>query len=266
MASQPAKSDPLPTDVRDHSDEPISAIVRQFTQEELDFEAIRGKVDDNVALRLMNGYRLSLRTLLKFHLDEWAPNEDELSGYVPTFGQAISRFTDEDLSLLSEYQKPTILISPPHKTFRDLMGALAYHHEPGTKMGPVVGELNTIDWGSDNEFRPYIAEAISNVTPKHDITSQPLGGRMGRRYELRKHAECGMDNRLYTLLAMQSIVRGQMIDQKTFTILDGEPIVAARYAAKGECKDGQPSVEWISLEDPVSVRGRFRRVLRGNRS
>ena len=265
MASQPVKFGPLPPEVRDQSDEPVSAVVRQFTQEELDLGALRGKVEDNLAVRLMHGYRLGLQTLLRFRLDDWAPKEDELSSFVPTFGQALSYFTDEDLSLLSEYQKPTIIIRPPRKTYQDLVGALACHYGPGTQTGPVVEDRNSLDWESDDLFRPYIAEAICNITPKHDLLSQPLGGRMGRRYELRKPSECGMNSRLYMLLAMQSIVRGQIIDQKNYTILDGDPIVADRYAAKGECHKGQPSIEWIPLEDPGGTRGRFRRVLRGTK-
>lgn len=249
MSSTPPKFSPVPS----------------LSPEELDFQVVRQRVGDVVGRWLARGFQLGKETLRYFQLDDWAPNPDELSKYVPTMEQVLYHFSDEDLGLLTEYQKPTVVIRPPRKNYQDLMGALVCHYRPSSQTGPVVTERHSIDWGMDNEFRPFILEAACEIQPKHDILSGALGGRMGRRYELRKEGEYGMTSELYMLLAMQSIVRGKMIDQKTFTILDGNRIIADRYVGRGQCLKGQPSIDWVPIDDESSVRGRFRRVLKGTR-
>lgn len=262
MISEHPKFSPVPLDLLDEQSS-VSALIRQASPEALDFEAVRKRVGDAMGRWLACGYSLGRETLKRFRLDDWAPSSDTLSQYVPTMEQVMYRFTDEDLSVLPEYQKPTIVIRPPRKGQKELMAALARHYQ-AAQTGPMVTELHSMDWGQDNEFRPFIVEGPCNMTPKHDILSQALAGRMWRRAQIRRTGEYAMTSELYLLLAMQSIVREQIIDQKTFTILEGNPVVADRYVGRGQCLNGRPLVDWVPIDDADSVRGRFRRVLRGS--
>jgi len=237
-----------------------SAILR----EHLDIEAVRGRVDDALGLRLAYGYRLALNTLERFDLLDRPIKVGVEPARVPTLTEIMDRFSPERLSHLTDYQKPTIVIKPPHKTYQDYVQAFSIYHEHGVSNGPLITSFGLRDPWSGVDYCAYIVEAAGKMSHRNDSLISSLKDRVKYRKGARRQGECGMDRILYYLLSMQSITRGRMIDENHFTVLDAEPMVVNRYIPIGQCPKGQPSIDWVLPDTVNGARGRFRRVLRGS--
>lgn len=127
---------------------------------------------------------------------------------------------------------------------------------------------SSIDWAKDDSFQPLMVEGPREVgidMNDRDSLASTLTARIKHKDEARQSGEQGMTYDLYAQLAQQSIVRkGEMIDDLTITVMDGEPVVANRYVPVAHCRNGHPTFEWLLKDDIGSGRVRFRKVLAGN--
>ncbi|MBU0706103.1 hypothetical protein KJ657_04570 [Patescibacteria group bacterium] len=214
--------------------------------------------------RFSGMYELSKKTHERFGLHQVG-----VPGQAPGFPgieQAARSFTPDDFVLASEYQKPALLISPPDKTREQLFAAISAHHNPGARKWPKIYEADHAGCQPEDQYRGYIVEGASRILIRPDDDDSlvlPLIQRIVRKQERRESNEWGMTGDLYALLAMQSIVRGQMIDRETFTVFDGEPVVANCFVPVGHCRNEKPAMEWLPSNIGKMGHGRFRRVLGG---
>lgn len=223
---------------------------------------LRKQVEGLLNGRFLDMYNLSRETHEQFGL------LDEKEGVAPGFPSPVKvagAFSPEDFALATKYQDPALILCPPGKTREDLLEAISAHSDIGVRGGPRIINPGHLDFAPDDQYRAFITEAANRILPCDDLPGMPLMGRLKHKANTRQPEEWGMSCDLYPPLAMQSIVRGQMIDRHTFTILDGEPIVADRLLPVGHCRKGKPTIEWFSSNANVTLsrRGRFRRVIGG---
>ncbi|MFH0838306.1 MAG: hypothetical protein V1880_03510 [Patescibacteria group bacterium] len=213
--------------------------------------------------RFSGMYELSKKTHEHFGL-----HQGRGPGQTPEFPdieQAARSFSPDDFVLASKYQKPALLISPPGKTREQLFAAISAHH-PCARKWPRIYEADHAGRQPEDQYRGYIVEGASRILIRPDDDDSlvlPLIQRIVRKQESRESNEWGMTGDLYALLAMQSIVRGQMIDKETFTVFDGEPVVANCFVPVGHCRNEKPAIEWLPSGIGKMGHGRFRRVLGG---
>ncbi len=123
-------------------------------------------------------------------------------------------------------------------------------------------------WGSGVTFTPYIVEAPHRVMIDVNDPSDSLLPSLIQRNDLKKAVllpnEQEIIAAIYAHLAMQFIERGiEMLDQYTFTMLNGEPHTISGLVPIAHCENGRPTIQHINPEVDYSARGRHRRVLRG---
>lgn len=219
---------------------------------------MREQVEDLLDGRFLDMYHLSRETHERFGL----VGENQK---FPSAIETASAFNPEDFALASRYQEPALVLCPPRKTYEDLLSNISARSNVAVRNGPRILDLDELDFDSGVEYRAFIAEAASEMLPNDDLPGKPLLDRIDHKVNRRRSEEWGMSPDLHALLAMQSIVRGQMIDRQTFTIQDGEPIVAGHYIPVGHCRKRKPTIEWFqsNVNVALSRRGRFRRVLGG---
>lgn len=216
----------------------------------------REEIADLLGGRFLDMYNVSKETHERFDLI--AKNQD-----FPSLAEAAGAFNPEDFDVASEYQEPGLILCPPNKNYEDLFDALAIHGEPVVRDGPRLQNSDHLDFDSGSHYRAFIAEAAARMLPIDDLPEKPLMERFEYKYDTRYPEEWGMSPDMYTLLMMESMVKGQMIDRQNFTLLDGEPIVADRFFPVGHCRKGRPTLEWFPPNISFPSRGRFRRVLGG---
>lgn len=132
-----------------------------------------------------------------------------------------------------------------------------------------LADSDDLIWGSKVAFWPYIVEAPHtvgiDVNDPNDSLVLPLIKRSVLKEAARHPNEQGMTADIYLHLAMQSIQRRRkMIDDQTFTILDGEPLTRSGRVPIGHCHAGRPTITSVESDVIFRGRGRFRRVLRGS--
>jgi len=220
---------------------------------------LREQISSLLDGRFLGMYNLSRETHDRFGLVD-SGGED-----FPRPDKVAAAFNPEDFAIVSKYQEPALVMCPPRKTDEDLLAAISAHSSVAVRTGPRILNPDHLDFDSDTQYRAFIAEAACKMEPSEDIPGRPLLKRIDHKADTRRFEEWGMSPDLYVLLAMQSIVKGQMIDRHTFTIFDGEPVVAGHYVPVGHCRKGRPTLEWFqsNVSAALSRRGRFRRVLGG---
>ena len=219
---------------------------------------LREQVQDLLGGRFLDMYHLSRKTHKRFGL---TPENQKF----PSATDVASAFNPEDFTLAEKYQEPALIICPPRKTDAYLLAAIPAHSKVAIRTGPKICDFDHLDFDSGAQYRAFIVEAASKIQPRDDLPGKPLLERIDHKANNRRCEEWGMSPDLFTLLVMQSMVKGKMIDRQTFTILDGEPIVAGHYVPVGHCRKRRPTVEWFpaNISTALSRRGRFRRVLGG---
>lgn len=219
---------------------------------------IRQQVDDLLEGRFPEMYELARQSHEDFGLID-------KGGHFPTAEEVALAFDSEELKTASKYQDPALIISPPRRSQNDLMRAISDNTSLIARKGPLVCETNQLAFDSGPEYRAYISESAARMFPAHDMPGAPLISRIDHKVARRGAEEWGMSPDLYSLLLMQSITKGELIDRHNFTIFDGEPVVAGHYVPVGHCRKGRPTLEWFpsNVSVALSRRGRFRRVLGG---
>ena len=178
----------------------------------------------------------------------------------------------------SFYRDPMLIACPPNKTWVDLLAAISKDGGPVTKTGLIIRDDEFSDFDPDTAYRSFIADGAlqpGNIVGDVRIFSPAMRVRM--RAQNRHPLEWGMTAEIYTLLVMQSAVRGQWIDTDAWTLLDGEAVVRrgrpgsfpTNYVPVGTCMplapglSFKPSVEWVDEDQLERARCHFRRVLGG---
>lgn len=227
-------------------------------------EDLRQKLAGLLNGRFPGMYALSAKTHAHFDLVDYSESEGRRVPRFPSPLQVASSFSDHALRAAQSYQKPALILAPPGRGWQELFASIDQYHQQGVRTGPAILDQNYLNWPPEDQYRAYIVEAASKMQPNPDDSlASPLNERLAHKLANKHPEEWGMSQDLYALLAMQSIVRGKMIDAQTFTILDAEPAVANRYFPIGHCRDGRPTLDWVPSEVAHSGRGRFRRVLGG---
>ena len=193
-----------------------------------------------------------------------------LDGPLPTLPEVISSFTSIELMVASYYQRPTLLLVPPNRSFDDLWAAIAKHLSPGAQRGPTISNTGAEE-KKDKVFRAVITESTHNMMLfNNDSLAASLADRMQNIQATRYPGEQGMTRKIYALLAMYCMTKGQLIDTNDFAILDGEPKVAEQiipvnpYIPIGHFVGDRPSFDWVPSKVEYPREGRFRRVAGGS--
>ena len=234
-------------------------------------EEARERVAGLLGGRFLRMHQLSAATHIQFGLMSYNTYGSVKSARFPTALQVASTFSDEELKLVEDYQKPALLLTPPGRTSEDLFDCIASHYS-GRQSNPFIQNADELNFAPEEDYRAYIVEGASRMMPhSFDRLSLPIEERMNLRRQNAHPVEWGMTKDLYALLAMQSVIRRSPIDERTFTFLDSESMVAGRYHPIGHTKlvksaDGEMmrypgTLDWQPEERLQSSRGRFRRVL-----
>ena len=237
----------------------------------------REQVEDLLHGRFFDMYNLSRKTQERFGLYDPAAEEEGAAPRFPSITEVADAFNPEDFTLATTYQGPALILSPPRRIYEELMSAISLNGGLEMRHGPRIHNPGYSGSDTGGYYRAFITEAASVIEPGDDFLDRSLLSRIGYRLETRLPGEWGMTRDLYPLLVAQSILRGQMIDRKNFTVLDGEPIVENNampdrpdepfiinsLVPVGHCRKQRPTIEWFSARIKCADRGRFRRVLGG---
>jgi len=184
----------------------------------------------------------------------------------PSLEQVCESFTREELIFARGYQEPSLVLTPPGKSHDDLFLLLSARYGLGRQPGPRISDAGSLRAIFQDDYQSFIVEGASRMKTYGDRRSSPLASRCKRQAGNREDCEKGMNGNIYAMLAMQSVVRGDLIDQHNYTILDGEGIVGSsenRYVPVGHCLPDKPMMEWLPSADASRTRARFRRVIGG---
>lgn len=236
----------------------------------------RKRIENLLGGRFIQMYELSKMTHEHFGLSSFDDVTEAGNPPFPGILPVVESFSPMDYGHAATFQEPSLILSPPSITSEELLKLLSDKHAGGVKKGPSIQEADYVSCDPDSLYRSFIIEGGSNMEVRPgDVRMFPLSIRLRFARTHRKDFEWGLSGVNYTKLVMQSIVRGDIIDNDgSFTILDGEDEIRLNprrsegfdprtYIPIGHCTNGVPAIEMIEQHDIDSNRGFFRRVLGG---
>ncbi|MBN2306378.1 hypothetical protein JXD20_00120 [Candidatus Peregrinibacteria bacterium] len=207
--------------------------------------------------RFSKMYDLSKRTHERFELQS-------MNGLpFPSLAQVSEAFTREELIFARSYQQPMLVLTPPGKTDEDLFQILAERSGLGGQMGLRLSNAGPMPSFLQEEYGAFITEGSAKIIPCGDRRNSSLLRRCKKQVNNYEQGECGMRGDIYAMLAMQSLMRGDLIDKENYTVFDGEEIIGGKYVPVGHCEPHRPIREWLPAKDETRLRARFRRVIGG---
>ncbi len=220
--------------------------------------------------RFKNMHFLSAKTHERFGLMQY--EENTRTARFPTLHQAAASFTAEEMELAATYQKPALILTPPGWSSEELFQKLNTRFA-GRASSPMIRNKEEFNFPLEDDYRAFIVEGANRISPQSfDRLSLPMAERLQLRAQAKHEFEWAMTEELYALLAMQSAVRGSApMDQRNYTILDGESVVADQYYPVGYTKEVRDedgyihthpgTLDWLPEHQLETNRVRFRRVL-----
>lgn len=201
---------------------------------------------------------------------------------LPAFEKVMNTFTPEKLELASKFQEPKLRLVPAK--FGALIQAIDSHKMKGQKDTYVNKEIfgdpdpesssgDSGDLGSEKIiWRPVIVESAQEMEVKEgDNKDEKLKKRIEKRQAERKDTLLkGIDRDIYAMIMLESIIKGQPIDQLGCTILDGDDALDFSLSSKvpmaryfKDDKENEVAFYGTPSRDKNSF-ARFRSVIEGD--
>ena len=171
------------------------------------------------SLRLEEGFTGALYDLREYHLIR--PCE-----IIPDFEQVLKTFAPEMLVAAQDFQEPAFVMGSKGRSFYDIAAAANRDKKMMLQRGILVNELFVDHAGREpKKWSAHIVEGAPGIeTHEFDNIYLPLGERVKQFSAYKKASGVkGMDRWVYLALMMQKLKKGQPVDSKSSTILDGDP-------------------------------------------
>ena len=180
----------------------------------------------------------------------------------PSSARLMASFTPEELEIASRFQEPVILLVPEN-SFGAKVNAMNAHKQPFQEADAYVNEnFCFTDSGSEKieGWRAFIVEGVT--IHKNDPVHNPKEGNVNGPRK-------GMDRHRYTLLLMDYLKNGKVLDAGTLTILDDDSVfghagIEDLYSRFYIDTYSSPPRSLIPPRAPLNEYNRFRSSVGGN--
>lgn len=227
--------------------------------------------------------RRSVELLLSQYAEQYKESMDILKygGFLeknkpPAFEKVMNTFTPEQLELVSELQEPRLLVIPV-TSFGTIIQAINLQEMEGQKDTYVNEDIfgDPGPWSEEVRYwRTAIVEGAEEMeVKKWDDVNTNLKERIKKCQAERKNTLLkGIDRDIYAMLMLESIIKGQPIDWRTCTILDGDDALDLSYSSKVPLArfsadiddDGDKVAFYGAPSADINSFARFRSVIEGN--